>query len=60
VAGFGWAEVVPEFENSSDQMSVPEEMLGVNALVVTVLLVSPEAAAIAFTVMLDDTRKGVV
>jgi hypothetical protein len=39
VAGLGCALVVPEFENSSDQTSVPEGMLGVKACVVTLELV---------------------
>ena len=46
--------------NSSDQMSVPEAMLGANALVVAALLEKPEAAAIALSVIFDETRKGVV
>jgi hypothetical protein len=35
-------------------------MLGAKALVVTALLVSPEATVIAFTVRLDATRNGAV
>ena len=45
--------------NSSLQTSVPEAMLGEKAWVATVLLRVPGgAAAIAFRVRFDETRKG--
>jgi hypothetical protein len=52
--------VVPEFANSSDQTSVPEGILGVKLLVETLLSASPEAVAMAFTVMFEETRNGAV
>jgi hypothetical protein len=55
---FGCALLLPELVNSSDQTSVPEAILGEKVFVATLLLVSPEATAIALTVRFEATRKG--
>ena len=46
VDGLGGALAVVELANSSDQTSVPDAMLGVNALVATAEFVSPYADSI--------------
>jgi hypothetical protein len=44
--------------NSSLHTSVPDAMLGAKAFVVTLLVVSPEAAAMALTVRFEATKNG--
>jgi hypothetical protein len=49
---------VPEFVNSSLHATIPLATLAVTAWLVTLLFVSPDATAIAFTVALDIMRNG--
>jgi hypothetical protein len=56
MAGLGAALALVELENSSDQTSVPDGMLGAKVWVVTVLGMSPGATAMALTVRLEATR----
>jgi hypothetical protein len=54
----GCALAPVELENSSDQTSVPEAILGAKLWLVMLLTLSPEAVAMALMVIFDATRKG--